>query len=62
MVFLDVYMGLSKVGRKGLTNIPAKIGEGGLLAWGFSGESCVITVRAVKDPCRFLKGGLTIQT
>jgi len=57
-------MELSKVSRKGLTNIPAKIRraakieEGDLLAWEFSGESGVITVRAVKNPYRFLKGRL----
>lgn len=57
-------MKLSKVSKKGLTSLPAKIRraarieEGDFLAWEFNEKTGVITVRALKNPYRFLKGRL----
>ncbi|MDK2383871.1 MAG: AbrB/MazE/SpoVT family DNA-binding domain-containing protein, partial [Candidatus Korarchaeota archaeon] len=54
-------MGVSKVSRKGLTNIPSKvrreagIEEGDLMVWEVEGRE-VIRVRIVKDPLKHLKG------
>ena len=54
-------MELSKVSKKGLTNIPVKIRravgieEGDLLAWEIK-NSGIITIKIIKNPYKFLKG------
>jgi len=55
-------MELSKVSRKFLTNVPAKvrkalgIEEGDLLAWVVDKERRIVVVRVVKNPYRVLRG------
>ncbi|MGQ9469572.1 MAG: AbrB/MazE/SpoVT family DNA-binding domain-containing protein [Nitrososphaerales archaeon] len=52
-------MELSKVAKKGLTNIPAKvrkamsIEEGDILAWSINKDSKTIIVRIIKNSYRF---------
>ena len=55
-------MELSKVSRKFLTNVPAKvrraldIKEGDLLAWDVDEKRKIVIVRVVKNPYEFLRG------
>lgn len=52
----------SKVSRKGLTNIPAKvrkalgIEEGDILVWKVDEKRKIILVEVVKEPTKYLKG------
>lgn len=54
-------MEISKVSRKGFTNIPSKvrreagIEEGDLMIWEVEGKG-IVRVRIVKDPLKYLKG------
>ena len=55
-------MGMSKVGKKGLTTVPAMvrkvlgIEEGDILVWEVDKDRGIVLVRVVKDPFRYLKG------
>ena len=55
-------MPTSKVSKKGLTNIPAKvrrivgIGEGDILIWKVDKKHKIIMVEVVKEPIKYLKG------
>mgnify|MGYP000182653426 CR=1 FL=1 len=55
-------MAVSKVSKKGLTSIPAKvrralnIEEGDLLVWEVSEERGVAVVRVIKSPVEYLRG------
>lgn len=53
---------ISKVSKKGLTNIPVKvrkalnIEEGDLLIWKVDKEQSVVIIRVVKNPIKYLRG------
>ncbi len=55
-------MATSRVSRKGLTNIPAKvrkalgIEEGDVLIWEVDEERGIAIVKVVKNPVKYLKG------
>ncbi len=55
-------MALSKVSRKGLVNIPARvrrllgIEEGDYLVWDVDVEKKVAIIRVIKHPYKYLKG------
>ncbi|MBS7655805.1 hypothetical protein KEJ50_04820 [Candidatus Bathyarchaeota archaeon] len=55
-------MELSKISKKGLTNIPAKIRKavkiekGDFLAWELNEEPESIKIKVIKNPYKFLKG------
>ena len=53
---------ISRVSRKGLTNIPAKvrkvlnIEEGDMLVWEVNEDQGIITVKVIKNPIKYLRG------
>jgi len=53
---------ISKVSKKGLTNIPTKvrkalnIEEGDLLIWEVNREQSIAIIRVVKNPLKYLRG------
>ena len=55
-------MAVSRVSKKGLTSIPAKvrrmlgIEEGDVLVWEVDRERSVAIVRVIKNPVKYLKG------
>ena len=56
------YLELSKVSKKGLTSIPArvrkaaKIEEGDFLSWEVDEKTKTIIVKVIKNPYKFLRG------